>query len=60
MKKVYKKILRDNNLFTTKLQTSAFGKRLKLNQGDLDTALKEFEILIDEPTSLLYSILKFN
>ena len=62
MKKVYQKFLRDNDLFTTELQTSAFGKRLDLNQNteDLTQALDEFERLVNDPNSILYQIIKFN
>lgn len=62
MKKVYQKFLRDNDLFKSKLQTSAFGKRLELDQNTLDPteAIAKFESLVDDPNSILYQIIKFN
>jgi hypothetical protein len=60
MKKVYQKFLNNNDLFKSKLQTSAFGQRVRLNQGDPDIASGEFKTLVDDPNSILYAIIKFN
>lgn len=60
MKKVYQKFLNDNDLFISKLHTSAFGQRLGISNDAPNIANNKFRNLVNDPNSILYQIIKFN